>query len=319
MKQKSYAFAVASVRTNEIKLLSFADMEQLLMAKSYEDALTSLKARGFSENDEGGLLKDEMGKVWEYIKEIAPDETIFYPFIIKNDFHNLKACIKSSVTKIEPEKYFLSPSVFDPFKIKEGVQNKNFDLLPKELQECAHEAYDLLIRTMDGQLVDVLIDSYMFCFMLNKANEIENDFVKSLIFDICDLTNLKIALRCTKLGKNMDFLNRALIDSPTFTKEELIKNSLAGLSQFLSYIRESKFSGAAQAFEVSMSNFEKWCDNYCLEKLEAAKFIFMGPEPIVAYLLYKEAEIKNLRIVLSGVQNKLDPDAIREKLRRLYV
>ena len=206
--------------------------------------------------------------------------TYFSSFYYKNDFHNLKAVLKCSLSRIDPSSYFLSPSVFSPNDIKEAILNKNFDLLPDPLKECGKVAYDILVRTQDGQLVDVVIDSFMLSTIYEEGKKIDNKFIKSLIFDICDLTNLKIALRCAKLNKSAEFLNRALIDSPSFSKEELVENSLLGLSHFLNFVRETKFSGAASAFEFSISNFETWCDNYYFDKLESAKYIFLGPEPI---------------------------------------
>jgi len=50
-----------------------------------------------------------------------------------------------------------------------------------------------------------------------------------------------------------------------------------------------------------------------------AKFISHGPEVIFAYLISKEMEIKNLRIVLVSKLNKLSPESIRERLREYFM
>ena len=49
-----------------------------------------------------------------------------------------------------------------------------------------------------------------------------------------------------------------------------------------------------------------------------AKYIALGPEPVIAYLMAKETEIKNLRIIFTGKINRLPENTIRERLREAY-
>lgn len=60
-------------------------------------------------------------------------------------------------------------------------------------------------------------------------------------------------------------------------------------------------------------------DNYLIELIKPSLTINFGPEPLFSYVLAKEAEIKILRIIMVSKLNKLSPDAIRERLRDLYV
>jgi V/A-type H+-transporting ATPase subunit C len=53
--------------------------------------------------------------------------------------------------------------------------------------------------------------------------------------------------------------------------------------------------------------------------LENVRYIALGTEPLVAYYLGKEAEIRDVRIILSAKQVGLTPAEIRARLRRLYV
>ena len=45
----------------------------------------------------------------------------------------------------------------------------------------------------------------------------------------------------------------------------------------------------------------------------------LGPEPVIAYLLAKENEIKIIRIIMVGKINRLPTEEIRERLRDVYV
>ena len=52
-----------------------------------------------------------------------------------------------------------------------------------------------------------------------------------------------------------------------------------------------------------------------LTKLQAASRISFGPEPLFSYLLSKEAELRNLRMILLGFQVGSSSDDIMERLR----
>ena len=50
-----------------------------------------------------------------------------------------------------------------------------------------------------------------------------------------------------------------------------------------------------------------------------AKYKSFGPEPILAYIYAKETELKALHIIMTGKTNKTDDEAIRGRLKLLYV
>lgn len=69
----------------------------------------------------------------------------------------------------------------------------------------------------------------------------------------------------------------------------------------------------------SLSNFEKYVDDYLMDLIKETNSINYGAEVIFAYLIAKEVEIKNLRLVLVGKVNDLPFEFIKERLREVYV
>ncbi|WP_191980816.1 V-type ATPase subunit, partial [Clostridium haemolyticum] len=65
--------------------------------------------------------------------------------------------------------------------------------------------------------------------------------------------------------------------------------------------------------------FEKLCDNFIMNFIKDAKYISFGPEPLIAYILAKENEIKIIRIIMVGKINNIDSQVIGERLREIYV
>ncbi|MCL1952697.1 MAG: V-type ATPase subunit [Oscillospiraceae bacterium] len=279
MKDTDYTYAVARIRANELSLLSAADLEQLIAAPECPDIA------------EPG---EKLAEAWRLITEIlpAPGELDF--LIVRNDFHNLKALLKSIFTDSEPGAYFMRPSVFDPKELREALREKRFDRLPACMAACAEEAYALLAKTMDGQLADAVVDRQCLETTLAMARATGNAFAATLAEMTCAFANARIQRRAEKTGKGQAFLERALCACPAAVDipEEVLQ------------------SGAA---------LEKYCDDALLEYARAAKAKHFGPEPLIAYFLAREAEAKSLRVVLTCRKNGVPADEIRRRVRLLYV
>lgn len=110
----NYLYAVANIRANELSLLSRADIDALIDAPDYKTALTLLDGKGYDTSfgsDYSAMLDGETEKTWSLIKSVAPSAEALDIFIVKNDFQNLKAVLKSEKTGDDAEKYLVSPSV----------------------------------------------------------------------------------------------------------------------------------------------------------------------------------------------------------------
>ena len=74
-----------------------------------------------------------------------------------------------------------------------------------------------------------------------------------------------------------------------------------------------------EQLKLSYSAFEKWCDNHMIEAIKPQKTNPFSIGPLVGYVLGRENEIKTVRIILTCKQNGLGDDAIRERVREMYV
>ena len=72
-------------------------------------------------------------------------------------------------------------------------------------------------------------------------------------------------------------------------------------------------------FEKSFASFEKWCDDLLMQQLDEARRVSFGLAPLIAYYVARDAEIKNIRILLSCKRLGLPADQIRERMREAYV
>ena len=114
-------------------------------------------------------------------------------------------------------------------------------------------------------------------------------------------------------------MENAVCGSPEIEKDELIKSALAGTEQLFTYLETTHYSEAAALLKESSAKYEKWCDDVIMELAEDARMLAFGSEPLAAYFIAKEAEIKNLRILSVCKEFGADKETITERMRKLYV
>ena len=85
------------------------------------------------------------------------------------------------------------------------------------------------------------------------------------------------------------------------------------------YLRGTAYAEGADALSESASAFERWCDNRIIQTISPEKYHAFTIGPVIAYVIARQNEIKTVRIILSGKQNELPDDSIRERVRKMYV
>ena len=323
MQNTQYAFSVSSIRVKESALFGQTEMEQLLAIPTYAAALSFLSEHGWDvpagRPETNQILRRELLRTWDFLCEIAPDISILYPLILRKDYHNLKAGIKSSLSGFDVNTYFMYPSTLSHELLIDAVTQRQFDILPAPFAAVGEEAYDALVRTSDGQLADILIDCTALTDILARSKATRNKLIIDLAELYCAAANMKTAIRAVRTEKNEEFLQRALSECGTLEKDRLISEASRGFEQLMAYLATTVYAAGAALVSESPSAFEKWCDDEAMALLDRTRYEFFGPEPLIAYYYSKEAEIKNVRILLAAKENNLPAEKIRQRLRRLYV
>lgn len=322
-KDTDYAYAVARVRSNELSLLTEADTEQLIEAESYDAAMNKLADLGWGEvskdTDYASYLEDYFAKHWAFLEEILDDIHELDLLLVQNDMQNLKAALKSLVLPTPVDGIYTQSTVYDTAALTDAVKTKEWNELPDFMQEPAMEAYEVLTKTANGQLADAIIDKATLERVLYLGNATGSEVLANIAERKVATANIKNALRCAKTGKTKDFIERSLAECATLDKGNLVDAALAGQDAVLSYLEMTDYREGAEQFRESTSKFEKWCDDLLMECVSEARYTPFGVEPIVAYYVARDTEVKTARIILSAKKNNLSADMIRERVRTLYV
>lgn len=324
MSKTKYTYAVARIRALEVSLLTNAVIEQLLACKSAEQALQLLVEKGWGDLTAGTLDADEVlnkeeEKVWQTIREVAPDMHVFDVLSLPKLYHNLKAAIKEVCTEVENKNIFYDDCEIPGEEMFALVQNKEFDKLPGNMSATAREAFDTLLHTRDGQLCDLIIDHATLEAMLEAGKKSGEKIIEEYAQTAVAIADIKIAVRSQKTGKNVDFMKKAMVNCSEINVDQLTQAALAGAEEIAQYLEGTSYREGADALRISPSAFERWCDNKMTDSMRSQKYESFSVGPLLAYLLARQNEIKTVRIILTGKQNEFPDEAIRERIREMYV
>ncbi len=311
MSTTKYASAVGAVKAMENALFTRNDMEQLINASSTAEINSLISAK------KGGTVSLE--SVWEMLRDYAPDSRELEILLYKNDFHNLKASLKAMISGREPEQYYIRPTNLDLNHLSHALSAKDYDSLPDFIRETAEKAYELIAETSDGQLADTFIDTSALSAMQRSSADFGGEFMQkySNLTAVC--ADIKTAYRLSRMKKNRSFIENAICGSSEIDRETLIHETLGGTESLLNFLDSTVYSEAVPLLRNSPAQFEKWCDDLIMELAGTARMKSFGTEPLIAYYIATEAEIKNLRIITVCREFGADRETITERMRKLYV
>lgn len=323
MGNTKYTYAVARIRALEVSLLTDAVVEQLLTCKTAEQALQLLVEKGWgnmdSGNDADAVLAWEEEKTWEVICDVAPDMSVFDVLSYPKLYHNLKAAIKEVCTEIRNEHIFCDDCAIPGDDMLKIVESKDFSKLPGKMEQTAQEAFDTLLHTREGQLCDIIVDRAALEAMIEAGKKSGEPIIEEYADTMVAIADIKIAVRSQKTGKTAEFMRQAMAECQSVSCEQLIRAALAGSDEIAQYLEGTSYAEGAEALKESPSAFERWCDNRMTDSMRSQKYESFSVGPLLAYLLARQNEIKTVRMILTGKQNDFPEEAIRERIRAMYV
>ncbi len=320
--EKDYTYGVARIRALESGLLTDEAVDQLLHLRTFEEGLQFLKDRGWG-NGNDSLTLDEMmavekEKTYRVLEEIVDEPEEYAILTLQDLYHNLKAAVKQVCTGQETANVFIEGVGAEPEFLKECIREGNYERLPKGMAEPAKEATEILLRTGDGQLCDLVIDRAALNAMKEAGRTSENELIQKYADIQVAVADIKIAVRGVKSGKDERFLDNALVSCAGISISELKAASVNGLDAVCSYLESAGYQGGVEALKISASVFECWCDNLVIEEMKSQKYKAFTIGPIIAYAVARFHEMKTAKLILLGKQNGFEEEFIKERVRRMY-
>lgn len=329
IKDTDYLFLSTRTRALEPQMLTQARMDQMLEARTPEEAAAVLMECGYGEISPLTIhtlheaLAAEQEKIYRELTFFAPDPVLIDVFKVKYDYHNVKVLLKGEATGTDADSLLLDLGRVPAKELKEKLLSSDFQGIPTILQDAIAQARETLGATGDPQRSDFVLDRAYYDDMFAIAQQTGSKFLAGYVRISIDAANLRSAVRANRMGKGTEFLKTILFQGGNIDVGRVLNAAGAGGSlpdlYALSPLKKAAEAGEEAVSGGRLTEFERQCDNAVNTYLRTARLVPFGEAPVVAYLAAKENEFTAIRIILTGLLAGLDADTIRERLRDAYV
>jgi V/A-type H+-transporting ATPase subunit C len=332
IKDVDYLYATARLRALEREMLSARDFQKMVDAATLEESYktandvslhSSLPATRYEQ-----AIADMLSRSWALVSELTGNSPALDVFRIKYDGHNLKTIIKSQALGSDPLPLLSPLGTLAPEALLAAWREREQkpDLLPGLLKEATLEAAEALAKTGDPQKVDVLIDRAVLEGMLSQAKEVDFDFLTDIVRTYIDIENLRTAVRLKRIGRDVGLFRQLAVEGGKLPLDRLFEAYPAeGFDALRDVLFVTEYSGhfaplleGLQNPRKPLTEFERGADNYQVLLLRRSRLVSFGFEPVLSYLLAKENEGKQIRIVLASKAAGVEREKISERLRETY-
>ncbi|MBD3368221.1 MAG: hypothetical protein GF405_08645 [Candidatus Eisenbacteria bacterium] len=326
-----YAYAVARIRGMETRLLDRQWIERLL-SESPEGAVKALGDSAYQDAfadvaDPGELesgLEQALASTLRDVADVAPEPELIDCFRLRSDAANLKAYLKASLLSVESDRIGVATGVgtLPPETLEKAVADKDYTALPDFLAEAARDAEEAFRDSDEVRAVDRVVDGALWRYQVETAREHRNRFLEDFFRAEIDLLNVKIFARVKESGGEAADLVPELISGGTLERIFFETEIGEPFDSFARALEFGPYAGLAPVFREwspeRMHLLEVACDNELLKRVDPAKTVSYGIEPLVAYILERRIEIKLLRTAIVGRADGLERRDVENRLRSIH-
>jgi len=319
-----YAYATARCRALQSQMLSNAELLDLVNAENYTAAAEllsqtqyALPQAGANLNDLENTLLQRRTELRELFKKLIIDEDIIEPLIVREDFANMRLALRRKLTEKPVGVDYSNDGSIPAEDFEKIFEEENYSPLPYHMREAIERAVLAYYQDKDIRQIDYALDYTHFKHKLSGALQLKNIFMIQLFRMQIDLNNIKTMLRLKFTESEVrdvfifgGYLNIRELKTALDADLEIVKNMFAQtpykeiFEQGINYLTENN----------SFIKLEQKCDEHLAGFLKTTNNITAGPQPIIAYLLGKEAEIRRLRLILTAKKNELDKQLILDRI-----
>lgn len=319
-----YAFQTARIRALETHLLSKAALLDMANATNFEQAVDLLAASVYA-LPQGGSSLAELEKILqlrrktvrELFADLMLDKPIVELFRTRDDFANLRLAVRRILTGRPPGTDYSDEGNVPPELFEKVFEEENYNLLPDYMQQATEQAIPAYYKNKDIRQIDYAIDGIQTEYNLKKARQLKNVFLLGLFRIQIDLTNIRTMLRLkfTESQQRNVFLPGGYLDTERLQNGLEAEYESAAQPFFVTPLYQIIEAGAGYlASNKSFLAAEYQCEEYLTGFLKTTIQITVGPQPIIAYLLMKENEIRTVRLILTAKKNSLDTKLILDRI-----
>jgi V/A-type H+-transporting ATPase subunit C len=209
-------------------------------------------------------------------------------------------------------------------RLIQRMRDRDYHEMPKALASAAAAAIERFHLSQDPQEIDIEMDRGLYALMMDQSKASDNRFLINYVRTVIDLSNIKTFFRIKGLSNAWKLTDQVIYENGTLSVS-VYRNAInepldVAVSRFKGTIYQQYVEESVEHWQKTgtMVAFEKGSDEMIMEYVRTSRYKAFGVEPLVAYLIVRENEIKTLRMILVGKMNQMAPEIIRERLGKNY-
>lgn len=332
MQKEAFIQASTRVRIAEKSLLTkdqlyrlaeadtLDELNRILAETSYQTEVSKLE----QPEDYETMLDHELQKLYAFAYDASPEKKIVDVFALKYVFHNLKVLAKEILQQTDLSKLYVPIGDLPVKALKEANEA---GVLRREGRygSMLHDILADFHDKNDPGRIDMLADRFYAERLVELAEEVDVPLLKAYAKDTVDLYNLMALFRAKRANYPLEAYQETVLSGGNLYMTGLYSRYFEPTEQIAQSMYSMKIGDAVryglEQYEQTgrLSSFEQQAENHFMRLAQDSKMKSYGPEVIISYLIAKETEIKNLRILYVATRNKMSQDFTRERLRLTYV
>lgn len=314
-----YSYQIGVIKAKETRLFDRKRFEQFISSRDAKELVSALHDTDYGKyfrsiesylQYEEALLNARID-LYKEIENFIYEEEIINVLRSQFDFHNITVLLKGKIADMDFSSFCL-PLGTIPINELEGIfKEESYNRLPVYLREAVREGIETYFtHHHDIQLLNLCIDSKMAEYITTFT---KNDFLIGYYKRWIDVTNLKTILRLFFLDRYKELIQFALLQGGYIAKEEIIERKLEGVESLDDIYHGSIYRDLLEHRET-FSLVEQSALSLLLSYMQSVSYESIGVETVISYLLMKENEIRNLRLIFTGKVNDVEDSILKEKL-----
>jgi V/A-type H+-transporting ATPase subunit C len=332
-----YGYAVGRVRALEARVFRDATYERLVDAPSFAEQRKILSDTAYGRYLEDAQTADDVERgleaalesVYGLVAEFGLPESMARFFRVRHDFSNLRARLKGEVLDAAVESDLSSLGTVPAAVVAGPVEE-----LPDWLRRAAEEAHDAL-AALDAdaerrgaetgtlaklEAVDRVVERAMYAELASLARAARSEFLAEQVALSVDLANVKRVVRAKRRGVPLSEVQPSLLDGGRIARARLAALYALPLEELAGRLAAERALRGVQADDLlALDRLDVATDALAVRMMRAGRAVPLGAEPVAAYILAREAEVRQLRVLLIGKIAGLSADELRARLRKVYV
>lgn len=330
----SYASVNTELSVRERTFLSQADLKQLLTASDDAHVALLLQTTPYRLEEHQlqqhraieATLMSALADEYAAVYQIVPDQSVVSILALKYVYHNLKVLLKMRAIQKDLRDLLIPIGPYDISTLEHLTLTLDSDVCDSIMVEEVRQTWREYEDYHNTVAIDMGMDSAYFRHLRTIAQQQSDEMLVHMVDGMIEWFNVITAKRAVAQQKPKSFMyqlmSRKGIHTPKQIREFVENNQLVNwfnqMNQLPYDLTFKPWVTKMAEGLITATDLEQMRDLYLAKLVGEAKLLANSPLSVLRYLLGKEFEVLNLRLILTGRANRLAVQEIEERMRLTY-